>query len=570
MSLLIKALDKAEKDQAQFGNSAKAENTPDLNSEKVLPATEWALTSVEDEDTNVQKNAGLKANLAVNQPTSVASKEANAKSVGFEYGRQKPSDAFDTNNIDVNSLADFGISSANLKNSQNKIKHSSTFPSATQMNTQATEQAKIQAEQDSVSANQRILAANVFTAKQTESKNINKIALLSLLALASLFFVAIGSYAYFVDNSVLNGSPLHALFAKTKLSPQMSMVQNNTHSDANSGRSATPLSTDETNNTVNTGKTIEAPFSESMMMEPPAAGNPALKNKASNTVSSNDLVTRSGEHNPANRTAIANEIAPIDVPSKVANTLKGKKFEPNISENNAISNQDGVVAYNTAKPQKALLSSRSSTITVTKNRPVNGVNPILQNAYVAYIAGEDAKAQQLYKQVLQTETRNADAMLGLAAIAQKQNRMDDAAGWYRKVIELDPKNPFAQAALASNSLNTQLQTNGQDDIVGNESRLKNLIAQQPDNANLQAALGSFYADQNQWPLAQQAYFEAYGLAPNNADFAFNLAASLDQMGKPNLALPYYKRALEQQLKSVNSQVDVAAIKVRINVIQQLN
>lgn len=556
MSLLIKALDKAEKDQAQFGKPATAEADPKLNTEKNLPASEWALTSIQDDG----------AGSATDQLPNVTNKETAVKRAGFEYGRQKPRDAFDANNIDVNSLAEFGLSSANLKNSPNKVQHNRPALSpnvASQLNEQVIEQAKIQAEQDVVSANQRNFAANVFAAKQSEPKNINKIALVSFLALASLFFVSVGGYAYFVDHSILNGTPLNGLFAKSNPTPQINLAQKKAL-DTSHENIATPLPIVENNYSFPVAKVAEASAAESVATEPPAAGNMALKNQTANTVLANDLVTQSVENNPANR------IAQIDVPKKVINTRKSRELELNELANDASSfNQNVQIADkpNTAKSQKALLSSRSATITVTKNKPVTSVSPTLQSAYFAYTVGEDAKAQQLYKQVLQTETRNVDAMLGLAAIAQKQNRMDDATGWYRKVIELDPKNPFAQASLASNTLNTQSLNNGQDDAVANESRLKNLIAQQPDNASLQAALGSLYADQNQWPSAQQAYFEAYRLAPNNADFAFNLAASLDQMGKPKLALPYYKRALEQQLKSGNSQVDIAAIKARIDVIQ---
>lgn len=221
----------------------------------------------------------------------------------------------------------------------------------------------------------------------------------------------------------------------------------------------------------------------------------------------------------------------------------------------------------TAKTSKRLISSPSTsvstTVSVTKNKSETGVSPTLMNAYQAYTVGDDVKAQQLYKQVLQTESRNSDAMLGLAAIAQRQNRTEDAAGWYRKVLELDPKNAIAQASL----INVQVQDTGQDDGTARESRLKNLIAQQPENANLQGALGSLYADQNQWASAQQAYFEAHRLAPSNADFTFNLAASLDQMRKPKLALPYYKRALELLPKAGGSGIDEVAVRARIKAIE---
>ena len=40
-------------------------------------------------------------------------------------------------------------------------------------------------------------------------------------------------------------------------------------------------------------------------------------------------------------------------------------------------------------------------------------------------------------------------------------------------------------------------------------------------------LGNLYADQSQWAPAQQAYFQAHHLEPDNPDYAYNLAVGLD-------------------------------------------
>jgi tetratricopeptide (TPR) repeat protein len=50
-----------------------------------------------------------------------------------------------------------------------------------------------------------------------------------------------------------------------------------------------------------------------------------------------------------------------------------------------------------------------------------------------------------------------------------------------------------------------------------------------------------------WPQAQQAYFQAHHLEPDNADYAYNLAVSLDHLRQPKLALNFYRRA--EQLAS---------------------
>ena len=80
--------------------------------------------------------------------------------------------------------------------------------------------------------------------------------------------------------------------------------------------------------------------------------------------------------------------------------------------------------------------------------------------------------------------------------------------------------------------------------VAMESRLKNLIASQPEAPHLHFSLGNQYARQSRWPEAQAAYFKAYSAEPENADYAFNLAVSLDQLQQRKPALDYYQRALE--------------------------
>ena len=208
------------------------------------------------------------------------------------------------------------------------------------------------------------------------------------------------------------------------------------------------------------------------------------------------------------------------------------------------------------------IATPSASISVSKTKSeAAGINPVLMSAYEAYNAGDDASAQKLYKQVLQRDVRNVDALMGLGAIASRQGRVADANGWFGKVLEVEPRNSMAQSAL----LQSNLQSNqAQGNEINNESRIKNMLAKHPDDANLHVALGNLYAEQNQWPAAQQAYFDAYSLS-GSADNAFNLAVSLDQMGKPKLALPYYQRALTQATGS--SSIDKAALEARIAAIQ---
>lgn len=158
---------------------------------------------------------------------------------------------------------------------------------------------------------------------------------------------------------------------------------------------------------------------------------------------------------------------------------------------------------------------------------------LLNSAYEAYQSGQIDEAQRLYTQAAARE-RSVDALLGLAVIAGARNRDDDAARLYREILERDPRNAAAQAAL--------LDLLGNTDRQAAESRLKTLIERAP-SPGLYQTLGNLYAEQNRWGDAQTAYFEAYRATPNNADYAYNLAVSLDRLHQPQAALGYYEKAL---------------------------
>lgn len=179
-------------------------------------------------------------------------------------------------------------------------------------------------------------------------------------------------------------------------------------------------------------------------------------------------------------------------------------------------------------------SAELDGIKIRQTVNVDQVNPTLAGAYQAYLAGDTALAQQRYQQVLQQDATNRDALLGLAAIAVVRRQITQAVQHYLKLLEFDPADADAIAGL------TSLQ---QGNLAQNESRLKKILADNPQAAAVQFVLGNLYAQQERWAEAQQAYFQAFGSAPGNADYAFNLAVSLDRLSQTRLALDYYQRAL---------------------------
>lgn len=179
-------------------------------------------------------------------------------------------------------------------------------------------------------------------------------------------------------------------------------------------------------------------------------------------------------------------------------------------------------------------SDAAGVIEIRKGQSGDQINPVLSGAYQSLIAGDFKLAEQQYQEVLQKEPNNRDALLGMAAISLNQRQADRSAAYYGKLLELDPNDPEAIAGL------TGLQ---QGDPVQSESRLKKALSLHPHSASILFALGNLYAQQSRWSDAQQSYFRAYDLAPDNADYAFNLAVSLDRLRQEKLAKDYYQRAL---------------------------
>jgi len=200
------------------------------------------------------------------------------------------------------------------------------------------------------------------------------------------------------------------------------------------------------------------------------------------------------------------------------------------------------------------------TIKVTAGGARPTVNPLLADAYTALNAGNLESSQRLYDELLRSEPGNFDALLGLAAIAMQQGDKDQATRHYLKLLELDPSNALAQAGLIGML--------GRADPLAAETRIKQLIARDP-SAYLYFTLGNVYADQTRWPDAQQAYFQAHHLQPDNPDYAYNLAVGLEHIGQPKPALDFYRRALQLAAAKGRANFSTAAAQERISKLEKV-
>ena len=192
-------------------------------------------------------------------------------------------------------------------------------------------------------------------------------------------------------------------------------------------------------------------------------------------------------------------------------------------------------------------------VTIRKRIRADHVAESLERAYEAYLAGDSGAAGQAYRTVLDHEPRNRDARLGLAALAARAGRWEEAAGHYATLLAFHPADTVARAALIGIA---------EKDPARAESRLKALLKDEPEAAHLHFSLGNLHAARSRWSEARQSWSSAFRLDRGNADHAYNLAVGLDHLSQPRSALELYREALVLA-RSGPASFEVDAVRRRI-------
>jgi len=175
-------------------------------------------------------------------------------------------------------------------------------------------------------------------------------------------------------------------------------------------------------------------------------------------------------------------------------------------------------------------------IKISRSKSVDQGSVLINKAYGEYLAGDFDSAEKNYLLVLNNLPGNRDALLGLAAISLNKGDVRQAYVHYLEVLRLYPGDSVAEAALINFTDN--------EGSSRSESILKTFLQSEPDNSFLHYSLARLFAAQTRWPEAQVSFFDAHRIESSNADYAFNLAISLEHIGQRQSAINYYNVALD--------------------------
>ncbi len=210
----------------------------------------------------------------------------------------------------------------------------------------------------------------------------------------------------------------------------------------------------------------------------------------------------------------------------------------------------------------------------------SGLRAKLQEAMALHQAGQLAKADEFYQEILLADPSCAEAwhLSGLVAyrsgaltraadrigraiqidstqpivsfnhglVLQKSGRPDEAAAAYEQAIRLRPRYPEALANLGNLHLD-------QGRYRQAEAVYRELLAVQPGSANGFNGLGVALKEQGRWAESEAAYRQALAADPHHPEAQCNLGAVLLEQGRYPEAIQAFETALRLKPSYVNAQ-----------------
>ncbi len=175
-------------------------------------------------------------------------------------------------------------------------------------------------------------------------------------------------------------------------------------------------------------------------------------------------------------------------------------------------------------------------LNISIKQPGRSTVQTLQMAHDALTAGQTEGASALYKQVLEHDPQNKQALFGLAASYHKRGQLDQARDTYLQVLKLDEK-----YEPAINNMLMLAREEGPDEAL---QQLFKLEQSNPEFSPIPAQIGMLYFERNDLEQAAKYLTRAIILAPENLNYRYNLAVVLDKMGRTDQAARLYTQLIK--------------------------
>ncbi|MGA7937412.1 MAG: tetratricopeptide repeat protein [Kovacikia sp.] len=166
-------------------------------------------------------------------------------------------------------------------------------------------------------------------------------------------------------------------------------------------------------------------------------------------------------------------------------------------------------------------------------------------------AGRLVQAEQIYRQILQQNPQQAEALNLLGVIACQHGKLEEGMALYRQALALQPAYTGARE-----NLSLALWKQGKNLIEEATNAYSQIVTFEPNNIQAFSNLGSILQDQGKLDEALAYYQQALTAAPNHPETLNNIGVILQRQGKPAPAVFYHRQALGAQPDYVEAHISL--------------
>jgi len=170
---------------------------------------------------------------------------------------------------------------------------------------------------------------------------------------------------------------------------------------------------------------------------------------------------------------------------------------------------------------------------------------LIRQGILSLRLNETVSAEQALKAASEAAPEDPRPRFLLGVLFANQERLEEAAQQYAKVLQTDPANLGALSELAELYIL-------QEKLEEGLAVYQRLIQERPDSPVLHFTLGVLYAKAEQWPGAIEHLSRAVELDPGNLEARLGLAVSYELAGQVEQARQEFLKALE--LEPANTQL----------------
>lgn len=168
--------------------------------------------------------------------------------------------------------------------------------------------------------------------------------------------------------------------------------------------------------------------------------------------------------------------------------------------------------------------------------PRPGIKQLLDQAVYCYRAGHRQQAEGLFRQILQLQPNQPEALLGLGGIAAQTGQLEQARHLFKRVVSLQPDNGEALYHLGL----LCEQTDRSEEAANAYRRALTL---DPRSGLLHYRLATVLKRQGKLEAALESYGRSTAFSPNLVEAHNAQAGVLEALGRPQEAISCYRQAL---------------------------